>query len=43
MGDLINTFFLPSNEDKVAIPDFLKVRGVAQITFRKWYAKVSQE
>jgi FkbM family methyltransferase len=41
-GDLINAFFLPLNEEQVAIPDFLKV---AQITFdnivvRRSFARV---
>jgi FkbM family methyltransferase len=39
-GGLINVFFIPSNEDKVAIPNFLKTPGVA---FGVWYAEVARE
>ena len=40
-GALINAFFLPSNEDKVAIPNFLK--KTSNVTFANWYREVAQE
>jgi hypothetical protein len=39
-GGLINAYFIPSNEDKVAIPNFLKTMG---ITFGDWYVEVARE
>jgi hypothetical protein len=39
-GGQINVFFIPSNEDQVAIPNFLKN---SRVLFSKWYKEFAQE